>query len=277
MLKSRGVPVSLMWGSSGHNGPPAPGDGALTAVDENGHFYQRVLAWYARYLKGQDVPPGPAFSWFRPWVPYTGVATPAYGVAADPAPSRATTYTLSAGYRLVPAGTRAWWDVQPFVTGPGALPTNFRDVDGLPDPSGTWPDLDLPGTFASWATTPLSAPVEVVGSPTLRLSLTSVAGSVNQLLGDPGRVTFYAKVFDLGPDGSRRRVGHQAAAVRVPDVTAPVTLTMPAVVHRFEPGHRIQLVLAGGDLNYRGGQLAADVLVSSGGQMLSLPTVDSQR
>ena len=119
--------------------------------------------------------------------------------------------------------------------------------------------------------------MEVVGSPTLRLSLTSVAGSVNQLLGDPGRVTFYAKVFDLGPDGSRRRVGHQAAAVRVPDVTAPVTLTMPAVVHRFEPGHRIQLDLAGGDLNYRGGQLAADVLVSSGGQMLSLPTVDSQR
>ena len=38
--------------------------------------------------------------------------------------------------------------------------------------------------------------------------------------------------------------------VRVADPTRPVSVTMPAIVHRFAPGHQVRLVVASGDLNY---------------------------
>jgi hypothetical protein len=40
--------------------------------------------------------------------------------------------------------------------------------------------------------------------------------------------------------------------VRVADVDAPISVELPAIVHRFAAGHRLALVLAGGDLAYRG-------------------------
>jgi ABC-2 type transport system ATP-binding protein len=56
-------------------------------------------------------------------------------------------------------------------------------------------------------------------------------------------------------------------------VSSSVHVTLPGIAHRFDTGHRIALYLAGGDTNYRGGQLATPVTVSTGstGQVLTLP------
>jgi ABC-2 type transport system ATP-binding protein len=40
--------------------------------------------------------------------------------------------------------------------------------------------------------------------------------------------------------------------VRVADVHQPISIELPAIVHRFEAGHRLALVLAGSDIAYRG-------------------------
>jgi ABC-2 type transport system ATP-binding protein len=40
-----------------------------------------------------------------------------------------------------------------------------------------------------------------------------------------------------------------------------VTVTLPAIVHRFAAGHRLRLVIAGSDAAYRGSPLAASVTV----------------
>ena len=63
------------------------------------------------------------------------------------------------------------------------------------------------------------------------------------------------------------------APARIADVTAPVHITLPGIAHRFDAGHRIALYLAGGDTNYRGGQLPVQVTVRTGcaGQVLTLP------
>jgi predicted acyl esterase len=53
-------------------------------------------------------------------------------------------------------------------------------------------------------------------------------------------------------DGRARRL---VSPVRVPDVTQRVTIELPGIVHRFAPGHRLAVVLAGGDLAYRGSTL----------------------
>ncbi|MGH3950958.1 MAG: hypothetical protein ACRDSE_17895 [Pseudonocardiaceae bacterium] len=48
---------------------------------------------------------------------------------------------------------------------------------------------------------------------------------------------------------------------------------MPAFVHRFEPGHQVRVVLAGGDQNHRGSLLPAPITIATGdtGQALTLP------
>jgi ABC-2 type transport system ATP-binding protein len=64
--------------------------------------------------------------------------------------------------------------------------------------------------------------------------------------------------------------------VRIADVTQPVTIELPGIVHRFAAGHRFVVVLAGGDLAYRGSNLRQAVTLSTGPgitQELTLPVV----
>ena len=49
--------------------------------------------------------------------------------------------------------------------------------------------------------------------------------------------------------------------VRVADVTQPVHIELPAVVHRVEAGHRLQLVLASTDAAYKNAYAVQPVTV----------------
>jgi predicted acyl esterase len=63
---------------------------------------------------------------------------------------------------------------------------------------------------------------------------------------------------------------------RIADVTKPVTIELPGIVHRFEAGHRLAVVLAGGDMAYRGATQPQQVTLTAGGtavQKLTLPVV----
>jgi len=62
--------------------------------------------------------------------------------------------------------------------------------------------------------------------------------------------------------------------MRIVNPAAPVHVTLPAIVHRFDTGHSVRLEIAGGDLNYRGGLVPHVVTVPSGSsQVLTLPVV----
>ena len=64
--------------------------------------------------------------------------------------------------------------------------------------------------------------------------------------------------------------------VRVGDVRQPITIELPGIVHRFEAGHRLAVVLAGGDLAYRGSTLPQQVSLATGPgrvQQLTVPVV----
>jgi predicted acyl esterase len=79
---------------------------------------------------------------------------------------------------------------------------------------------------------------------------------------------------DVAPDGTATDIRQLTAPVRVPDVTKPFTVTMPAIVHQFAAGHAIRLVVSGGSVNYRGGQVANPVTINGGAaQVLALPVV----
>jgi ABC-2 type transport system ATP-binding protein len=83
------------------------------------------------------------------------------------------------------------------------------------------------------------------------------------------------KVLDVDSTGKATLVRNLVAPVRVPDVRQKFTVTLPGFVHRFENGHSIRLVVAGGSTNYRGGVTPTPVSIPTGSsaQVLKLPVV----
>ncbi|HEY4624462.1 MAG TPA: ATP-binding cassette domain-containing protein, partial [Blastococcus sp.] len=103
--------------------------------------------------------------------------------------------------------------------------------------------VEIPGQFAAFSSKPLSSAVEVVGAPTIDLAVTSATG----------RATLFAKLYDVGQDGSMTLPSGLVAPLALTglsaDPTQPTTVsvTLPAIVHRFEAGHTMRLVVSSTD------------------------------
>ena len=271
-LKARGVPVTMAWQSWGHSGGTnghsgaAPGELDLTGQHiEDTYLGLRVKNWFDHHLRGSAVSTGPEFAYFRDWVGYTGSAAPAYASASSyPVGTRRTWY-LSAADELV--GSRA--QVQPGSTSwsnPGlGAPASYSEVSGLEGqvsiPAGLSAPYDTPGTFGAWSTAPLASAVDVVGSPTLDVRFESPAVALTQTAGPAGQLQVFAKLYDVAPDGSKTLVHKLISPVRVADVTQPVHIELPAIVHRVEAGHRLQLALASTDAAYKNAYAVQPVTV----------------
>jgi ABC-2 type transport system ATP-binding protein len=274
-LRSQGTPVTMIWQSWGHSDEqPQPGELDLSSIDPTTQYQAaRITDWFAHYLRDEPVGTGPGFAYFRDWVPYSGNAEPAYGVSSSFPIGSPTTFRL-AGSTLATTST-ASGQAQNLLTTAAGLPTN---LDSFEEPSlfgkVPVPELDLPGTTAAWQSLPLTDAMDVVGSPTLTLRVNSLTAALTQGAGPAGKLVLFVRIRDVGPDGTAQDVHQLTAPVRVPDVRQPFTVTLPGIVHRFAVGHRVQLVIAGSSLNYRGGVLPQIVSVPSGAdQRLELPVV----
>jgi ABC-2 type transport system ATP-binding protein len=274
-LKSQGTPVKMIWHSWGHsNGTPAPGELSLTDPQPATQYETaRVVSWFDHYLKGLSVDTGANFAYFRDWVSYTGNAAPAYAESKSfPVGSGQTWYLdgtgLSRTRPVLPAS-------QSFLTPAAGAPTSINPLDAiggfLPAPL---PEQDAPGSFAAWNSPSLSQPVSVAGSPTLTVKVDAPVAAASQAAGPAGMLVLFVRVQDVAPDGTATDIRQLTAPVRVPDVTQPFTVTLPAIVHQFGVGHQVRLVISGGSVNYRGGQVANPVTITGGAaQTLTLPTV----
>ncbi|MBZ5734690.1 alpha/beta fold hydrolase [Nocardioides sp. TRM66260-LWL] len=269
-LRAQGTPVKLVWSDGGHSNPYPTGEIDLDAPDARTQYLVgRAYAWFERYLRDREVPTGPTFAYFRDWVRYSGNAKPAYATSSA--------YPVAGSQRLVldgstltgsPAASPA---SQMLVTPIAGLPTSYDTPDvvggsfaGLPA-LPTFSDTDAPGTAAAWTSAPLTAPLTVVGSPVVDLR----ADAPTLPAGQP--LTLFLKVLDVAPDGTASVVRDLISPARVGDATKPFTVRMPAFAHRFEPGHAVRLVVAGGAISFRGGLLPVPVTIPGGGTV-TLPT-----
>ncbi len=258
-LRDQHTPVALLWRYNGHSGgtPSAAG-----AAYEAG----RIQAWFDHYLKGSSVSTGPAFAYYQDW---TGTSATAAGYPVG----KPRSLYLS-GNQLVGGGIKV--GSQSFTTPAAGAPTTLGNLDVIgakADVPLDNPDVNTPGTFASWTGAPLTAPVTVVGTPTLDVRVSAPTAALSQGSGPAGQLVLFAKLYDVGSDGTARLINGLVAPVRIADVTQSVHIALPGIAHRFDTGHRIALYLAGGDTNYRGGQVAMPVTISTGsaGQVLTLP------
>lgn len=272
-LSDQGTEVSMVWTSGGHTGAPIAGDYDFAAPALDQYPIARTAAWFAHYLRGSG-DPGPGFAYLRDWmVPSVG-AWDSYATAQSYPVGTTRIWYLGWWQNLVDQQADVGTDAQAFLTGPAAQPLGITPLDTLEFVGlhSLFPNVDLPGTFARWATPRLDQAVHVAGRPEVDVHIRSAAGPDAPL---PAKVVVFAKLLDVAPDGTKSLINIQVAPVRVGDPTGPVHIVLPAVVHDFEVGHRIEIDLTGSDLNYHGSSVSRFVAVTTGeeGQTLRLPVV----
>ncbi|MFJ9803375.1 alpha/beta fold hydrolase [Streptomyces wuyuanensis] len=251
-ITGNGAPVAVDWIAGGHDG------GDLEA----GRVQGRISAWFDRYLNGNKAADtGPAFRVSRTGgVDSTDGQATLRGATADAYPG------LAAGRRefALTGGT------QSFRNPAGANPPGISTVPGLGgglsrfSSLGVGLSLDFPGQHARFDSAPLDRRTRITGSPTVRVKVGS----------DSGEAILFGKVYDVGPDGRRQVLPSQLVApVRIEDAKAgrTVELTLPAVDHEVEAGHRLRLVLAATDLAYASPAAPAAYAVTPAGP-LTVPT-----
>ncbi|OEV30133.1 ABC transporter ATP-binding protein [Streptomyces nanshensis] len=238
-IRANGAPVSVDWFAGGHDG----GDLETARLDA------RTTAWFDRHLKREKgVEAGPAFRVTR-----AGGMDSTDGTLQTRGATGTAYPGLNSDARTVPLDTAE----KRFENPPGAGPPSISAVPGLGGGLGGGLsqlsslgvgglNVDFPGQHARFDSGPLKSSVRLTGSPTVKARVKSDgAGSAD------GAVLF-AKVYDVGPDGSRTLPSQLVSPVRVPDAREgrTVQLRLPAVDYEIEAGHRLQLVLAATDLGY---------------------------
>jgi ABC-2 type transport system ATP-binding protein len=262
-LRAQHTPVDMLWRDQGHSGgtPSAAG-----LAYEN----QRIQNWFDHYLKGLlTVPTGSAFAYYRDW-------TGTFAEAGNFPVGSTKTYYLSSANSLTSNVLAIKSSTQAMVTTAAGAPSSLDGLDALGGvvPVPDLPDYNAPGTFVYWATPALTSALNVVGSPVLNVKVYApTAGTAASVPSD--QLVLFAKVYDVAPDGTASLINGLVAPVRVPNPAAPFTVTLPAIAHQFAAGHKVEIMLAGGDVNYRGGLVATPVTVTTGssGQSFVLPTV----
>lgn len=232
-IRANHAPVSVDWISGGHDG----GD------RETGRVEARVGSWFDRYLKddkGADT--GPAFRVTR-----TGGVDSTDGAAQMRGASGDTYPGLENGQRDIALSGR---EPQRFENPAGAAPPAISALPGAGGGGlgqlsslGVGVSLDFPGQHAAFQSAPIKDDLRVTGSPKVRVHVKS----------DSEDAVLFAKVYDVGPGGTQKVLPSQLVSpVRVEGAKAgkDVTLTLPAVDHDLQKGHRLRLVLASTDLGY---------------------------
>ncbi|MEV6035882.1 CocE/NonD family hydrolase [Nonomuraea sp. NPDC052116] len=254
-IAAAGTPVSLAWFDGGHDG----GNGEADWV------FEQSTAWFARYLKGDKS--DPAVSAFT--VTRDGGRDPGTRQRIRLHPEAAS-YPGLTGTDTTTVQLNG--PAQNIVNPPGGAPASISTVPGIGGllgggQAGTGVSIDMPGQSAAFESRPLTAPLQLTGSSTVRVK---VSGK--------GEATLFAKLYDVA-DGTQPPAlpAGLVAPVRVtiPEGagSAEVTVTLPAVDYRFAAGHRLRLVLTTTDMGFATAVEPASYQVSLASPALAVPTV----
>jgi ABC-2 type transport system ATP-binding protein len=256
-IAATGTPVRVAWYTGGHDG----GDGPQNDQDR---LHLLTGQWLAHHLAGQGDAPGDSFTYSR----ISGIDAGTGGVVAQGFSAgrypgltgqSATSVRLSGGPQVAaspPNGTPAAVSLVPGTTS--------RGLTGTADDPGR----EVPSQHADFTSAPLPSTVDVVGAPSVQLRAASPTGEA----------TVFVKLYDLDPrqgptlpDGLVAPV-HLTGLPASIDAGRPVTVTLPAIAHEFQAGHRMRVTVATSDGAYATPPSPTVYTLAAGGQ-ISLPTV----
>ena len=254
-IRRNGGPAAMVWFAGGHDG----GD------QQTGYVESLTAAWFTRWL-APGHPPASA-----------GTGRPGFAVTRvlgfDPSTDGVTLGIATAGAYPGLAGTtrtvvRLTGRPQAIGHPPGGAPPSLSGFPGLGalgavaggGTSGV--TFDMPGQSAAFTSAPLTAALDVTGSPTVRIRVS----------GAP-QVTLFAKVYDVDQAGHATLPDELVAPLRVTGAQAgrAVTVTLPAIDYSFSAGHRLRLVLTTTDFGYATPPAPAVYQVALAGPGLTVP------
>ncbi len=270
-IAANGTPVRVVWYDGGHD------NGASARVSSS--LRDEVAEWFSWYLRDEGDPdrgsdPGTGFEFPAP----TGIATTGLTVQGG---SAARTVVADAYPGLGDAGGAERRTVplsgptQPVVTPAGGTPAALTTVPGLGAISAALggATVEIPGQFAAFESRPLSGAVEIAGAPTIDLAVSSPTGTA----------VLFAKLYDVSQDGATTLPAGLVSPLQLTgistDPAAPteVAVTLPGIVHRFEAGHAMRVVVSSTDQAFALPAEAAvySVALADGdGATLAVPEVD---
>lgn len=269
-LREQGTEARMVWQSWGHSdGTPAPGELDFDAESLRASYLgRRFVSWMDHHVRGDEsAPVGPRFSYFRDWVRYdespakagTAIAK-AYAARSSFSQEPTARLYFSGSRKLVQDRSHVRRGTQSYANASGA-PTSYSETSGVEGNQVNQPISDQSGTFAAYTSQALGRGVALVGSPSVTLRLKAPTAAVTQNAGPAGQLILFAKVYDVAPDGTQTLKNRLVSPVRVTDVTQPVHVELPAVVHRFAKGHRIRVVIAASDTAYANNNAVQPVTV----------------
>jgi ABC-2 type transport system ATP-binding protein len=229
-ISATGTPVRVAWYTGGHDGGQGP-----QADQDRLRFL--TVQWLDHYLLGQGSSPGRSFTYSRISgidARTEGPLSLGYSVTGYPGLAGQATTTVSVIGPPQPA-------VNPPNGTPGAL-------SSLPGVGGGLAGLarDVPGQHADFSSSPLESTVDVVGAPVVRVRAASPTGEA----------VLFVKLYDIDPKSGPTLPDGLVAPVHLTGLPAsiaearPVSVTLPAIVHEFQPGHLLRITVATSDQAY---------------------------
>ncbi len=263
-IAANGTPVSVVWFAGGHD---APASDTLSA-----ELREHVGDWFDTYLQDGKAAGGSGFEFPAP----TGLGTVGVvlggtrSVTADSYPG------LDGAAPVRRSEIELDGSVQPVVNPAGGTPAALTTLPGLGALTAALggSTLEIPGQSARFDSAALDTAVEVVGASTVELAVSSVGGAA----------TLFAKLYDVAPGGATTLPGGLVAPLALTglsaDPAAPtrVSVTLPGIVHRFEAGHTMRLVVSTTDQGYALPVEPAvhSVALADAGTRLSVPQVEGR-
>jgi ABC-2 type transport system ATP-binding protein len=257
-IAANGTPVRVAWYTGGHDGGSGP-------PSDQDRITSLTADWLAAWVKREGRADA-SFTWSRITgldAANQGLEAGAYSVADYPglAGTARSVVRLAGGPRQI-------------ANPPNGTPAGISSLPGAGARAAAVGRLatDIPGQHAEFVSAPLDEPVEVVGAPTVTIRAASPTGAA----------VLFVKLYDVDTDGTSTLPNGLVAPIRLAGLpgtveqAAPVSVRLPAIVHRFEPGHRFRLVVATSDQAYATPAAPALYTVALDGTGLTLPTVDGR-
>jgi ABC-2 type transport system ATP-binding protein len=249
-IRRNGAPADMVWFAGGHDG----GDQETARVES------LTTQWLRRWL-APGHPPATA-----------GTGQPRFAVTRvlgfDPSSDQASLGIATASRYPGLAGTRRTLvrlagPPQVIVSPAGGAPASISVFPGLGPLGPAGLTFDMPGQSAAFTSAPLTSPIQLTGSPTVRVAVS----------GAP-EVTLFAKIYDVDQAGNATLPNQLVSPVRVTGAQAGrvVTIALPAIDYDFSAGHQLRLVLTTTDYAYATSSSPAVYRVALAGPGVIVPS-----
>jgi len=266
-LEATGTPWAMRWSDGGHDAP------STREAEETETSFEWLDHWVRDDAARDGALPTAKFTY--PLAPTRrGRAGTLWTAAAYPGLGATTTAAggSSSGAAPVPRSTLPLAATEGgLVHPPGGQPASMVAVPGLAALGialSTYQIAALPGQSLALDTHPVPQAMTVVGSPTLRLTVTS----------DRPTVTLFASLWRVG-NGTATLPHALVAPLRVsvePGRPTPVTVSLPAATYAMPGGSRWRVLLTTTEASFANDRTTSRVLVKAEGG-LSVPVTAGQQ